>query len=229
MWSHQATSGMRIATTTSEVELLSNNVTDGLWTTSGLSLVINEWRFIATLMACGTAPTTAWRVWAGTATNAPTEITVTQNTAPAGAFTGNTNITLGNLANGTVAFQGLIGDAVDIRQTVSAEGPLQLAAFGAITQDDADLIYRTVVVPIWKGDAWPLSVFSLRADIETTLIPGDLLNAAADTVHARTVASSVLASTPSGTMTLTNVPVKSQERCPRAMSSNISAAPFLRR
>lgn len=233
LWAVDSITGSRIATTTSELNMDTNNVTDGQWTTSGLSLAVNTWRFIAWMLNTGTAPAAAWRVWAGTVDTAPTEISVTNNTAAAGAFAAATGFTLGNRGNSTVAFQGDIGDAVFIHQGVATTGPLAVATGGTITQDEADQVYRTLVVPIWLGDAFPPATRTLLSTAnayEATFVPGDLNVAAADTLHARPMYTNVLTSSPSGTMTLANSPTKSLQRSPVSMrGQNLHANAYVRR
>ena len=233
LWAIDSITGSRIATSTSEVNLDTNNVTDGLWVTSGLGLTVNEWRFMAWMLNCGTAPAAAWRMWAGTVNTAPTEITISVTTAAAGAFTAATGFTLGNRGNSTVAFQGDIGDAVFIYQNVTNQGPLSVATAGTIAQDEADQIYRTLVIPIWKGDAFPPATRRLLTSAnayEATFVPGDLNVALADTTHARPMYTNVLTSSPSGTMTLANSPTKSAQRSPVSMrGQNLHANGFLRR
>ena len=233
LWAVDSITGSRIATTTSELNLDTNNVTDGLWVTSGLGLTTTTWRFIAWMLNTGVAPAAAWRVWAGTIDTAPTEITVSVTTAAAGAFTAATGFTLGNRGNTTQAFQGDIGDAVFIHQAVATTGPLGVATAGTITQNEADQVYRTLVVPIWLGNAFPPATRTLLTSAnayEASFIPGDLNVAAADTTHARPMYTNVLTSSPSGTFTLANAPTKSAQRSPVAMrGGHIGAQPLLRR
>lgn len=232
LWAVDTITGSRIATTTSELNMDTNNVTDGQWLTSGLGLAVDTWRFIAWMLNTGTAPAAAWRVWAGTVDTAPTEITVTNPTAASGNFTAATAFTLGNRGNSSVAFQGDIGDAVFIHQGVATAGPLGVAAGGTITQDEADQVYRTLVVPIWKGNAFPPATrtFAGLNAFEATFIPGDLNVAAADTTHARPMYTNVLTSSPSGTMTLSNSPTKSAQRSPVSMrGQNLHAHEYMRR
>ena len=236
LWSMGSIWGCRIATTTSELNLDSDNVTDGLWLTSGLNLTATTWRFIAWMFNTGTAPAASWRVWAGTVDTAPTEVTVlvppaAGTTAAAGAFTGSTGISISNRGAGTVAFIGDTGDMVFVSSASATAGPLGVATAGTITQDEADKIYRSIVVPMWLGDAYPPAVRNLSvAGIETTFIPGDLSPAAADTQHVRTISTNVLASVLTQTTNITNSPTKSAQRSPVAMrGGHIGAQPLLRR
>lgn len=162
-WSVNAALFARIATTTSEIQVGTNNVTDGLWTTSGAGIVVDQWHFIAFMLSTlnGT-PSAAWRVWVGTELNAPTEVTVTVNTAPAGNFTGSSGIILGQVSSaGTVGFLGDISDCAVISQGVNTSGPLRTAAFGAITQAEADLVKERVVWPMWLGNPFPPEVCAM--------------------------------------------------------------------
>lgn len=162
-WSIDAGLFARIATTTSEIELGTNNTTDGRWTTSDASIVVDQWYFIAFMLSTlNTGPAAAWRVWLGTELNAPVELTVTQNTAPAGNFTGANTFVAGNVSNsGTVSFIGDISDFSVIAQSTNTSGPLRTAAFGAITQNEADLVRYRVVLPIWSGIPFPIEVCAM--------------------------------------------------------------------
>lgn len=162
-WSAGAAIFARIATTTSEIQLSTDNTTDGRWTTSGANIVVDQWYFIAFMLSANnTGPTAAWRVWIGTELNAPVELTVTQNTAPVGNFAGSFTFVAGQVSNtGAVSFIGDISDFQVISQSTFSSGPLSTAAFGAITQDEANRVRNRVVLPIWSGIPFPIEVCAM--------------------------------------------------------------------
>lgn len=155
LWSAGSVCGAEINATTDELLLRTDNTTDGTWTTTGVDLVVNEWRFIAFFLTCtNTGPAAAWRIWAGNVETAPVAVTVTAGTAPVGNFTGSAAYYAGNKGTGTVAFQ---GDIADMAWLTTAGGagatanPFSIAALGACTADEEENIYRRYVLPIWEG------------------------------------------------------------------------------
>lgn len=145
-----------IGATTSELELLTAfSTTQGKWTTSGLGLTINVWRYIAIAISVhDTGPLMSCRVWAGSISTVPVEISVSQTTAPAGTATSSGTWYIGNKGTGSLAFQGDIdmvdfgyGAGTGINSTL-----LMPAANGSITQAEADLFLALFVIPIWTGD-----------------------------------------------------------------------------
>lgn len=157
LWSAGNTIGAEIDTTTDELRLRTDNTTDGQWTTTGVDLVVNEWRFIAFLNTnINTGPAAAWRVWAGGVASAPVECTVTNAVAAVGNFTGSSSFTLGNKGTGTLAFQGDVGDAGYIYTgTVGAAvNPFSIATAGTITNTEAGFVYQRFVLPFWLGKGW---------------------------------------------------------------------------
>ena len=160
IWSIGNNWTMRIDATTSELRFISDNTTDGEWTTTGASLATNTWTFLAWLASpLNTGPTCAWRAWAGTLETSPQELTITNAVAPVGNFTGGTSLTWGNRGgSGTVAFQGALENCVfgAFNGTISATlSPFAIAAAGTITQNEADLIRDRYVRPMWLGDLYP--------------------------------------------------------------------------
>lgn len=153
LWSFGTVFGAEVAGTTSEIILRTDNTTDGQWTTTGAALTVDTWTFLAFLGSFrNTGPAAAWRVWSGTVDTPPVECTVTQNTAPAGNFTGNGTFTIGNKAStGTVAWQGDIDQVVFLTVSAAVPGrcPLPHTGNGNIAQSDADYIYQTLVAPYW--------------------------------------------------------------------------------
>lgn len=150
---------IRIDTTTSELRLVSDNTTDGQWTTTGVGLATGTWKFLAVLVSpLNTGVACAWRVWVGDLTTPPAEVTVTNAVAPSGNFTGATNITFGNAGTGTVAFQGSIESFVFANFNGSANptrAAFPIAAAGTITQAEANLVRDRYVTPLWRGNLYP--------------------------------------------------------------------------
>jgi hypothetical protein len=152
--------GAEIDTTTDELRLRTDNTTDGQWTTTGVDLVVDEWKFLAFLLSCNnTGPAAAWRVWSGDVSNAPIERTVTVATSPTGSFTSTVAFYIGNASTGSLAFEGDIAN-VTVSSTGFAVGvttnPFGIAAYGTITNEEAQHIYETMVLPLWLGDPSPL-------------------------------------------------------------------------
>lgn len=145
-----------IDTTTSELRLKTDNATtDGEWTTSGVGLATDTWSFLAFLLSTlnGT-PSAAWRVWAGTLGTPPVAVTVTNAVAPSGNFTGSTQLYLGNVGTGTLAFQGDIDAVSALVPNASASAtlhPFGVAAFGAVSAGEEQFIYNRFVLPAWHG------------------------------------------------------------------------------
>lgn len=158
LWSFGNVFGAEIDTTTSELRLRTDNTTDGQWTTSGVGLVTGSWKFLAFYSSTNnTGPAGAWRVWAGDVDTVPTEVTVSVATSPVGNFTGSTAFTIGNKGTGTVAFQGDVGEVCYYLGGSTASAtvhPFGHAAFGTITQAEADLVLDRFVMPAYRGDTW---------------------------------------------------------------------------
>ncbi len=159
IWSIGNNWTIRIDATTDELRLISDNTTDGEWTTAGVDLATNTWKFLAWMGSpLNTGPTMAWRLWAGDLITPPTEVTITGAVTPVGNFTGATSLTWGNRGSGTVAFQGSLENCVfgAFNGTISATlGPFPVAAAGTITQVEADFVRERYVLPIWQGNLYP--------------------------------------------------------------------------
>ena len=159
IWSIGNNWTLRIDTTTSELRFISDNTTDGEWTTTGANLATNTWTFLAWMAnPTNTGPALALRIWAGTLDTRPVEVTVTNAVAPVGNFAGATSLTWGNRGSGTVAFQGGIENAVygSFNGTISdLVSPFAVAASGTITQTEADFVKDRYVLPIWQGNLYP--------------------------------------------------------------------------
>lgn len=162
-WSAGNVFGSRVATTTSELEMLSANATTGgLWTTTGAGITTDTWRYIAWLYALNnTGVVGNWRVWVGTFENAPQPVTVTQTTAPVGTFTGSTAANIGNNALSGSAIQADIADCSwGITQAAGTANPFGINASTTITAAEADQVYQRWILPHWDGD--PLTAWANR-------------------------------------------------------------------
>lgn len=154
LWSAGNTARIIVDTTTSQLRLVTDNTTDGIWTAPA-GMATNVWSFIAVLGSfTNTGPAAAWRVWVGNWPNAPSEITVTQSTAPVGNFTASSAFTIGNVGTGTVAWQGDIDEIYWYNAATQARGLVEAAALGAITQAEADFVFQRWVLPLWLGAGW---------------------------------------------------------------------------
>lgn len=152
-WSAGNVLRCEVDATTSELRLVTDNTTDGQWTTSGAGVVVNKWCFLAFFGSFNnTGPAAAWRVWVGDEHTLSAAITPTQAVAPAGNFTSSGNIYAGNAGTGSVAFQGQIGWMfAGSAANVSVIGPWGVAASGVIDAADELRAYKTWVQPLWKG------------------------------------------------------------------------------
>lgn len=137
-----------------------NATTGGVYTTSGAGIATNTWWFIAWIWSLSnTGPVGNWRVYVGTLTTPPTEVTVTTTTSPVGNLTGNTTMTIGNTTANSTAFQGDIGvcSLLSTGSTGATVNPLGIAAATGLTQGEADQVLRSYITPMWLGDvsqAW---------------------------------------------------------------------------
>lgn len=157
-WSAGSVFGAEVGTTTSEIRLRTDNVTDGAWDTSGAGIATNKWWFLAFANSCLNAgPATAWRVWVGDLDTRPTEVTVSVNTANSGNFSGATGMVQGNKgATGTVSFQGEGGSMTWIRTlSPNVNGLVPVATSGTITNAEAQYMLERIVLPLWAGEVPP--------------------------------------------------------------------------
>lgn len=185
LWSAGNVWGAEIDTTTDELRLRSDNTTDGQWTTTGVDLAVNEWKFLAFLITqTNTGPAVAWKVWAGTIDTPPVAVTVTQAVAPAGNNVGSSNFYLGNKGTGTVAFQGDIGNALvhcSGATNTAQLHPFGLAAAGVISAEAEALVLSRHVLPFWRGEVFasrgpaPASGFNTGATERMHHISMDML------------------------------------------------------
>lgn len=154
-WGAGAVFGARVATTTSEIEMLTDHATtDGVRTTSGAGIAVNNWYFLAWIWAVNNSgPTHLWRCYLGTPETAPTELTVNLTTAGSGNLTGNTTAVFGNTSASNVSFQGDIADcSLFTTPNAGTTSPLGIAVSTALTQTEADRIRDTYILPMWAGN-----------------------------------------------------------------------------
>lgn len=150
--------GAYVHTTTDELVLRVNRTTDSEFTTTGVDLVADEWRFLAFLSAHeNTGALDAWRVWAGGVAAPPVACTVTPSVSGSGNSTGGSTLTLGNNNAGSVAFQGQIADVrylVTSAPTGNSAHIFLTQTSGAIANVEADYVFERFVLPAWEGRSW---------------------------------------------------------------------------
>ena len=155
-WGAGTIFGARVAATTSEIELLTDNATtDGLWTTSGAGIATGNWYFLAVIWANNnTGPATSWRVYLGTPDTAPALVSLTTTTSPVGNFTGSATYVQGNTSASNVSFQGEITDTCLIATSTfnATTSPLGIAASTTITAAEEANILNRYILPLWAGD-----------------------------------------------------------------------------
>jgi hypothetical protein len=118
-------------------------------------MVVNEWHFLAFALSTNNTTGATWRVWRATLNTPVTEATVSVAVARSGNFTGSTAVYVGNKGTGTLAFQGACAGfgAVATSAAAGSRHPLQVSSYGsAWTQDQADQILRSVVIPAYEGN-----------------------------------------------------------------------------
>jgi hypothetical protein len=156
LWSIGAITGAEVNSTTDELRLRTNNTTDGQWTTTGVDCVVDEWKFIAFFLSClNTGSADAWRVWAGDVNTPPAAITLTEAVASSGNFTGDTNFTIGNKSTGSLAYDGRISHVGLVATNATAgvtTNPFGVAAYGAVTAAEEQLILERFVWPAWYSE-----------------------------------------------------------------------------
>lgn len=147
----------QVDATTSEIRMITvNATTNGQWLTSGAGITTNQWWFIAWMWAFeNTTVAGDWRVWVGTETQPPTEVTVTNPTPRSGNYSNATNLTAGNAGSGgTSAWQGDIGWLSIVHCANASAGVnalLPIAASGVIDNDEADHVLKRWVIPFYQG------------------------------------------------------------------------------
>lgn len=158
LWSNGNVTGAEIDATTDELRLRSDTLTtDGQYTTTGVDLAIDQWKFIAFFLTCvNGGPAVTWKVWAGDIHNSPTAVTVTTATSPTGNLAASTAFTIGNKGTGTVAFQGDIAHVGCVTAlsvgTTPTTNPFNIASRGTVTADEEQFILERFVQPAWVGD-----------------------------------------------------------------------------
>lgn len=193
LWSAGNVYGAEVDLITDELTLRTDGATtDGQWSTTGVDLAVDEWKFIACFgTSLSGTPDMAWRVWAGTIGSAPVEVTVTNIIPQVGNFAGSAVFYLGNKGTGTVAFEGDIDEAGFIATAASATAglPFGLAAYGACTDTEAAFIYQRFVLPLWLGEFPRQAIWSAigtpsteHAHISLRSLPQVRRTASSDTV-----------------------------------------------
>lgn len=163
-WSAGTVTGMAVDTTTSELRLTSDSFsgTDGVYTTTGAGITTNSWWFIAAMVSCAVTPTVQWKVWVGSVTTAPVEVTVGTTTAITTNLNGPLgNFTIGNTSGGSVAFQGDIDQVllVNSADTAGTGNAFQAGTLGTITTAEAQWTLERYVWPYWRGTSPDPSLF----------------------------------------------------------------------
>lgn len=162
-WSAGNIIGLEVGGTTSEVVGRIQSATNGVYTSSGAGIAINNWYFIAHYIdATNTGPNSNQFLWIGTIESPPVEQTFTQTTAPVGAFSSQTAMVVGNKgAAGTTAFQGEVGNCFLATQSTNTRGPFNLSAFGPTGKDANQLatekagLLNNFIIPWWRGEPLP--------------------------------------------------------------------------
>lgn len=179
-WSCGNTYGSRIAAATDEIQMDTDNTTDGMWETTDADITVDKWWFIAWLSCTeNTTVVGQWRVWVGDINNAPTARTVVNTTARSGNYTGSQVFTIGNRGTGTVAFQGHIGSIASlVNNTVAINTWSTIGTSGVISAQEEDNVYRRFVLPAWarqpnmqyvKSSLFSSSLSLLTVDLNTPL------------------------------------------------------------
>lgn len=143
------------SSTPNEIDvILPTGGTDGTWTSSGLSLQTNTWRFLAIAWSAVAGPTMDVKLWAGDGVNPPVAVSIAQAVAPTGTFTSSSTATIGNgAASSAIAFQGDLAQ-FDLFTTSTAAGanhPFGQSAYGAFSAESEALLLSRFVLPLWQG------------------------------------------------------------------------------
>lgn len=222
------TVGLRIGSTTSELQFVTDHTTDGVWDTSGAGITVDVWHFIAVYW-CGfnTGPADDTAFWVGTLETPPVEISRTQTTAPVGNHTNNTIVGIGNQGStGAVGFQGEIANWQHIANNSTGTNTLfQQAAHGTLDADAKENVYRTYVLPLWLDNSllwYPIRSF-LNGSSENTAclyhpgLPGY--------IDVGSTGSAVRMDQP---LTINGV-TASQTECPRPLIQPFASKQYVRR
>lgn len=154
LWGFGTIWGLRIDTVTTSLRFIGDAATtDGVWTAPA-GLVLNTPTFIALAASLNAAGGTAGvRCWTSNDNLPPVERTVTQATAPVGAWTsGGATMQVGN-RNSAAAWQGDIGGMIGMCDDhTAAPSVLGISTVGAISQAEANRIRAKFVEDCWRGD-----------------------------------------------------------------------------
>ena len=162
-WSAGTIIGLEVGATTSEVVGRIQSATNGVYTSSGAGIAVNNWYFIAHYIdATNTGPNSTQKLWIGSIGSPPKGVAFTQTTAPIGAFTSSTIVVFGNKGNaGNVAWQGDVGNCFFATQLTNTGGPFNLSAYGPtgksadqIATESAGLL-NNFIIPWWSGETFP--------------------------------------------------------------------------
>ena len=132
---------------------------------------LGGWLFFAFYFNGQTSgPTANWRVWYGTETQAPTEMTVAPVTTPTSALTASSTLYLGNSSAANVNFRGEIGPIWMIGEKATDTSLLTMGSTGTISNNEAQSFLGNVVMPFWLNSNIPSSTSST---MEARIIPND--------------------------------------------------------
>lgn len=150
----------RIGTTTSEIEMITDQATtDGVFTTTGAGIVVDEWHFLAFLGNFGSG-NSEWRLWKTASVNEVPFLVTTTNTTPgSGALSGSGSFYLGNAGtSATNAFQGQIGScSMYVASAAQVPNPFGITAYAPpIATADEEVVFREFVMPAFLGAPFPV-------------------------------------------------------------------------
>lgn len=150
-----------VSATSGEIDItVPTAATAGVFTTSGLGMIVDEWRFIAVFGTFLSNGIEVIAVWTGTADSPPVPVTVTTVVDPVNAFSvPNTGFEIGNVgSSGAVAWVGDIAHVTvtAFTGTTATTHPFGIAGNGTASTDELKAIYEKMVAPLWAGDfgAW---------------------------------------------------------------------------
>lgn len=215
-WGSGQANGAEIDTTTSQMRLKRTRATtNDEWTTSDAGLAVNKASFLAWLYSGDTTSTFTWRAWAGSLDVPPIELTITSAVTGSGGTTDNAAIQICNTIGNNVSFQ---GDLLEFGH-ISAPGagtrpPLFLNALGTISNDEADLVYRRLVLPAWKDELVPPGAINATSTIAYgfTHIRPDLLPVGMNQQSSDATTAPPLALTITGATISANGPMRGYRR-----------------
>lgn len=172
--------GLLVASTTSEINIqLPFSTVNGVFTSSGAGIAVNNWYFVAAMTSIYASATIAARLWVGLDSGTPVEVPVTKTTSALGTATSTLSFFAGNspnLGQNLPCLCDMVGCVVSLNP-VSGNDPFGISSLGTITQDEADGIFRNYVLPIWAGQG-----FAPRGGP-----PGDVSNASNSAAYAEVI------------------------------------------